>query len=1318
MHQPYYLPLPDDGSSVVWIEDDDDPTLYPTVEIRHSCIHHSRGSGLYFYAHAFSKGGYWVTVEDTQVDHNSGAAICEDHSFSEQWAAPAYRNLTLNDNGADALVIADDIELYVDHTLDGPGSFNGKPIHLINDTGIAMRTVDGFNILTITAGTTLLFSPRTPGSEHGGSGGVFGLIIAEGTLTQPITFTSGAPTPQVGDWRGVILYGSSRMAYCDVSYAGKPLPPGTSAGHEAINANDTSVVRRCNIHHNDTGVYSYDYAPFPTIRENNIHHNRIGIYLSGAAPDLRGNNIYQNSDYGLSAWNSYWVPDARYNWWGHPSGPYHPVSNPNGLGDRIEDGWWQGYYVKAALFVPWLDVPAEGSPPQIETLAPAADAVLSQLPQRFQVRAQDPDENQTLYFRVEIYAGYALMRTYDQMMDSSGWDRTSHTPDAGGWVTATLSLPDALPNGTYTWQASVSDGFNTVTTPLRSFRVSLPAWGLSAAHPGEPIATANVTQTIAIYGVGLRADAQVWLEQARTDGVQRLDPVWKEWVSSQQMNLYVNLTGRSGPWDVVVSQSGQTQRLTLYVLPYMAMTSLDYMNEEGIVVNRVTPHYLNLTNHGTAAGVAVIGVIVPTDTLVLPSPTMEYLGQTDPRTHLYAVHLAAGENRMEALYFKIPQSAVNPPDQPPDPSRHNLGDPLRFRVWVIAQPTEEGWQVLRQETSGLQELINGAVWGSALIEGWAIDQYAELADDAAAGEYIAHLGDRYPFIADALVMRQLQEFQLLAYAGLGIEVEPTGTTGLSAKDNALQAQDNGWSDWVRRQIGDPHSFLKGFLLQANEDGVPWSATGYDPGYERGTFLVATFESMAKSLSFGLYKPRIGYWNHMHINGKEQGLVATGHALGDFLSIPMGFAVSPGGAAKGTVWLTRKAAAGLRPGGDRYWRMFKLTVSGNATEPERMGLSIIHKGADYNLIHWGNNPSFGGSHWAVGWTRQPVIIQGVVQKGAQGEILMGAGPHIYTGHAYVPYKYNGIPFGEVRDLELARRMFNLNYHVPVNAWRAGQLEESLLYMANTVDETACGEGSQWLVSSWDPNDIQGWPQRTHIRPPQALEFLIRFENMAQANIPAETVTVTLTVHPNLDWNTMQLLGASHPQTVTVRADADSRTVRWAFPNINLPPNRNPPEGEGWTRLRIEPLGTLTTGQLITAQAVIVFDQNDPIWTNVVTYTIDLHPPQTGIALEGQSGPLPRVYLTATDNPGGSGVQNVALLYSSDDIHWSMGPVLTATTRTESLSGVVTLTLPSGNYHLRAAAVDMAGNTSPMGTESIQVSIVWPHQIFLPLIMRRF
>ncbi|MBK6764962.1 MAG: T9SS type A sorting domain-containing protein [bacterium] len=37
--------------------------------------------------------------------------------------------------------------------------------------------------------------------------------------------------------------------------------------------------------------------------------------------------------------------DARGNWWGHPSGPYHPITNPDGQGAEVDDG---------IAFNPWL----------------------------------------------------------------------------------------------------------------------------------------------------------------------------------------------------------------------------------------------------------------------------------------------------------------------------------------------------------------------------------------------------------------------------------------------------------------------------------------------------------------------------------------------------------------------------------------------------------------------------------------------------------------------------------------------------------------------------------------------------------------------------------------------------------------------------------------------------------------------------------------------------------------------------------------------------------------------------------------------------
>jgi methionine-rich copper-binding protein CopC len=1326
---PYYLPLSDYDAAAVWVEDYAPAPAYPDIEIRHSRLHNNRGSGLYFYGQSCDgcglQGGWVATVEDTQVDHNTGVAICENSWLDEEYSAPTYHNLTLSDNGADALVLSSSASFYMDRTLDGQDSFNGKPTHLINGAGISIRDD---HVLTIAPGTTVLFSPWAP--DIGSRGDLYGDVIAEGTPAQPITFTSGAPLPQVGDWAGLrVKHG--QLAYCDISHVGPPYV-GTW-GREALRVGDDVSVRRCNIHDNDTGVKSQDDVyPFSVLTENDIHHNRIGVILDGTSPTLRGNNIYGNSDYGLTVFNEYWVPDARYNWWGHPSGPYHPVSNPSGLGDRLEDYWWQGYQALPVMFTPWRTTPGEGAPPALEILSPADGAVLAQLPQQFRLRATDPDEGEPLYFRVEIYAGYALMKTYDQSLDPAGWDRASYTPGDDGAVTATLNLPEALPNGDYTWQATVSDGWHDVTTPRQPFQVSLSGWGIAGVTPAEPVATPNVLQTLSIRGTGFTAGALVWLEQARYDGeVTRLEPAIVQFVSSQRIDADVDLIGRSGPWQVVVSQGGQTRRTPLYVLPYLALTALDYMNEPQIIMNHITAHDLNLSNFGTAAGVAVIGVIVPTGTQVLlpnqMDPQMEYLGEIADRTHLYAVHLAAQENRVERLYFQLPQSAVNLPGQPYDPTKWDWGDPLRFKFWVLAQPTEEGWQVLRQETDNLQDLINGAIWGSALIEGWAIDQYAELADEAAAGEYIERLGARYPFIADALVMRQLQEFQLLADLVLDIGDEPASPTSLSAPvantGEGPVPQDGEIGEWVKRQIGDPWSFLKGFMLQANEDGIPW-----DPGstgYERGTLLVAEGEGLMDGLTFGLYKPRIGYWNYYHINGKEQGLVDIGHPLGNFLSIPLG-AKLPGEVSKGGISLVRKAAAGLKPGGDRYWSIFKLTVEGDVKEPARLGLSVIWKGGDdwvsqqvgrdYNLIHWGDNPSFGGSHWGIGWTRQPVIAaDGGLLYGANNEVAFGSGIHVYTNHGYIPYKWAGKPFGEV-DISTVRHLINYQTQVPVALWRSGMLPELLDYPANFADGTACGDGSQDLAASWDPNDIAGWPQRTHIRPTQPLEFLIRFENVATATLPAETVTVTLPLHPNLDWDSMQLVGSSHPQSVTVKANPDDRTLAWAFPGIDLPPNVNPPEGEGWVRVRIAPSLTLTSGQQITAQASIVFDQNEPIRTNVLTYTIDFHPPLASLAIEGFSGPWPLVHLAATDNPGGAGVDHVGLFYSSDNANWVAGRGLTSATSTEVLSGTITFIARSGHYWLRAAATDLAGNNSPLSDESIEVEINLPFGAYLPLVMR--
>ncbi len=96
-------------------------------------------------------------------------------------------------------------------------------------------------------------------------------------------------------------------------------------------------------------------------------------------------NIFLHTGYAVQRGDGFsWVSvDARHNYWGHASGPFHPVSNPGGLGDRVSDD---------VLFDPWhsdtlfLEVP-EQSPER------AASYALRAFPNPF---------NQSVTLRFEI----------------------------------------------------------------------------------------------------------------------------------------------------------------------------------------------------------------------------------------------------------------------------------------------------------------------------------------------------------------------------------------------------------------------------------------------------------------------------------------------------------------------------------------------------------------------------------------------------------------------------------------------------------------------------------------------------------------------------------------------------------------------------------------------------------------------------------------------------------------------------------------------------------------------------------------------------
>ena len=82
---------------------------------------------------------------------------------------------------------------------------------------------------------------------------------------------------------------------------------------------------------------------------NTIINNSVGILIEGRSKNNFGfANIFRDNFEGANASdNDGYEFDARLNYWGSDSGPFHPINNQNGMGDNISD------HIK---FNPWMEL--------------------------------------------------------------------------------------------------------------------------------------------------------------------------------------------------------------------------------------------------------------------------------------------------------------------------------------------------------------------------------------------------------------------------------------------------------------------------------------------------------------------------------------------------------------------------------------------------------------------------------------------------------------------------------------------------------------------------------------------------------------------------------------------------------------------------------------------------------------------------------------------------------------------------------------------------------------------------------------------------
>ena len=139
-------------------------------------------------------------------------------------------------------------------------------------------------------------------------------------------------------------------------------------------------------------------------------------------------------------------------------------------------------------------------------------------------------------------------------------------------------------------------------------------------------------------------------------------------------------------------------------------------------------------------------------------------------------------------------------------------------------------------------------------------------------------------------------------------------------------------------------------------------------------------------------------------------------------------------------------------------------------------------------------------------------------------------------------------------------------------------------------------SQLVTNSYDPNDITVDKGEfiTLAQAGEYLQYTIRFENLGTAI--ATNVRVATTLDANLDWDTFQLVGASH----TYVANREGANVEFRFDDIDLGFGADfQPESRGSLSYRIKPKANIAVGDIMDATAGIYFDFNEAIITNTAT-----------------------------------------------------------------------------------------------------------------------
>ena len=316
---------------------------------------------------------------------------------------------------------------------------------------------------------------------------------------------------------------------------------------------------------------------------------------------------------------------------------------------------------------------------------------------------------------------------------------------------------------------------------------------------------------------------------------------------------------------------------------------------------------------------------------------------------------------------------------------------------------------------------------------------------------------------------------------------------------------------------------------------------------------------------------------------------------------------------------------------------------------------------------------------------------------------------------------------------------------------------------TFDSKTCTEKTivyrPCVVRPRDPNDIigpEGFGDAGWIAASSTMGYMIRFENAADASAPAQEVVITQQLDSDLDWRTFRIddfgfgdqiievdgksafyqkrLDFTGDPTrgyfldVSASVDISTGIVTWKLTTIDpntgdvpqeasigfLPVNdtvydenqevvtQGTGRGEGYVTYTVKALRNAGTGTVIDAQALIVFDTEEPIETPAISHTLDaLDPESAVVAFETATTANPEIGVRwgGQDDAEGSGVRDYVVWVSVNGADFEVWLVDT------ELTEAIYIGEDGNTYSFFTTARDNAGNEEAepvVGDATITVS----------------